>query len=788
MTAILPTTPGTPGDDGGWDHTVNDFFDDCDGLAGQLSPEEELALLQRGDEEPMFADAAEEAAFFAQIRADMEDYEAAQFPRRGRGGYPGGGEGGDECGSRFAELVGAPQRASDQVAWLTAITDALAEVDGLAQDAGQGERIEVLSVCERLKAALAAAQARVSVAFADTHTADAHARGLSPRAASRGITPQLALARGCSPSAAQAQLSQSRALTSVLPHTLAALTAGLISPAVAGAVCAEAAGLSEDDQRLLDAELGERLPVLTLAQARAAAAQVAARLDPDAVLARHAKAVSSRGAWTRPAPDGMAYLTLLDTLPRIVSAYACLHRHATGVLAGADPDDPPGERTYSQVLADTAIARLSGLASGQFPPAAVTLVMTPDNLYGKNLNDLNDLFTPTAPSDTTDNTDTDTTDTTDTTGASDTDSDSTADSRATDTTGSDSGANETADADPTDDGEPTDQPGPGDPDTHNEPNDGGAEPADTRAGSRSQPADESRPAAELAASPGPAEPAAPADPGDDRGDPDKAADPDDTDPAGVLADQRPPDPADTHPDSHPATESDPITEAPAGEPPTPTDQHPPTEPAWHRPGEGSRCAGAADPVRILGHGTIPAALAREWLLCGCDTPDTDTDTPDNHCGPPGPGEHPAAASLRRAFTSPDRRDLIALESTARLFPPLLRSLLILRDDRCRMPHCDAPIRHADHAVPAAKGGPTSYQNGQGLSAGCNYTKDLPGFTTRVLTRAEIAAYAAGPETDRNTHIARNARPRTHITAITTPTGHTYLSIPPPALGWGHRPT
>ncbi|MEI2775840.1 MAG: DUF222 domain-containing protein [Tetrasphaera sp.] len=512
MTAILPTTPGTPGDDGGRDDAVatvvNDFFDDCDGLAGQLTPEEELALLQRGDEEPMFADAAEEAAFFAQIRADMEDYEAAQFPRRGRGGYPGGGEGGDECGSRFAELVGAPQRASDQVAWLTAITDALAEVDGLAQDAGQGERIEVLSVCERLKAALAAAQARVSVAFADTHTADAHARGLSPRAASRGITPQLALARGCSPSAAQAQLSQSRALTSVLPHTLAALTAGLISPAVAGAVCAEAAGLSEDDQRLLDAELGERLPVLTLAQARAAAAQVAARLDPDAVLARHAKAVSSRGAWTRPAPDGMAYLTLLDTLPRIVSAYACLHRHATGVLAGADPDDPAGERTYSQVLADTAIARLSGLASGQFPPAAVTLVMTPDNLYGKNLNDLGDLFTPTAPSDTTDNTDTDTTDTTDTTGAPDTTgSDSTADSRATETTGSDSGATETADthtgddagagepepwpaeadaaepesepaagspaetvpgdatadADPTDDGEPTDQPSPGEP-------------------------------------------------------------------------------------------------------------------------------------------------------------------------------------------------------------------------------------------------------------------------------------------------------------------------------------
>ncbi|MEI2776915.1 MAG: hypothetical protein V9G19_13295 [Tetrasphaera sp.] len=103
-----------------------------------------------------------------------------------------------------------------------------------------------------------------------------------------------------------------------------------------------------------------------------------------------------------------------------------------------------------------------------------------------------------------------------------------------------------------------------------------------------------------------------------------------------------------------------------------------------------------------------------------------------------------------------------------------------------MPFCEADIRHADHIRPATEGGPTSYGNGQGLSARCNYTKDLPGFTTRVLTPAEIAAYAAGPETDRNTHIAREAGPDTHVTAVTTPTGHTYLSAAPPALGWGQR--
>ena len=53
--------------------------------------------------------------------------------------------------------------------------------------------------------------------------------------------------------------------------------------------------------------------------------------------------------------------------------------------------------------------------------------------------------------------------------------------------------------------------------------------------------------------------------------------------------------------------------------------------------------------------------------------------------------------------------------------------LILRDQFCRMPWCDAPIRHADHPVPSRAAGPTDAQNGQGICESCNYTKEAFGW-------------------------------------------------------------
>ncbi len=113
------------------------------------------------------------------------------------------------------------------------------------------------------------------------------------------------------------------------------------------------------------------------------------------------------------------------------------------------------------------------------------------------------------------------------------------------------------------------------------------------------------------------------------------------------------------------------------------------------------------------------------------------------------------AWVRRLYTSPDRSRLVATESRSRLFPAALADLVALSDQTCRTPYCDAPVRHTDHVVRHADGGPTTLINAQGLCERCNHTKETPGWTTRP-----------GPG---------------RVVTTTTPTGHAYTSTPPPLL-------
>jgi hypothetical protein len=151
---------------------------------------------------------------------------------------------------------------------------------------------------------------------------------------------------------------------------------------------------------------------------------------------------------------------------------------------------------------------------------------------------------------------------------------------------------------------------------------------------------------------------------------------------------------------------------------------------------GTTGAGSDEPAHLVGLGPIPAPVARDLAR------DTEADV-----------------WLRRVFTRPADGALVAMESRRRLFPDRLRRFLVLRDQTCRTPWCGAPIRHADHIVPAEAGGPTSAANGQGLCVACNHTKQAPGW------QARSGAGGAG-----------------HTVQITTPTGHTYTSRPPPPPG------
>ena len=92
------------------------------------------------------------------------------------------------------------------------------------------------------------------------------------------------------------------------------------------------------------------------------------------------------------------------------------------------------------------------------------------------------------------------------------------------------------------------------------------------------------------------------------------------------------------------------------------------------------------------------------------------------------GDRRSRATLRRLYKHPRSGALVAMESRARLFPKGLSRFIDLRDDTCRTPYCDAPIRHHDHARAHHRDGATSGINGLGLCEACNYAKEAPGWT------------------------------------------------------------
>jgi hypothetical protein len=74
-----------------------------------------------------------------------------------------------------------------------------------------------------------------------------------------------------------------------------------------------------------------------------------------------------------------------------------------------------------------------------------------------------------------------------------------------------------------------------------------------------------------------------------------------------------------------------------------------------------------------------------------------------------------------------------MDSRSRRFPTGLARFIRLRDRTCRIPWCDAPIRHTDHAERAVDDGATSRVNGQGLCEACNYAKEGAGWSVRVVS-------------------------------------------------------
>ncbi|NNM46613.1 HNH endonuclease [Knoellia koreensis] len=459
---------------------------------------------------------------------------------------------------------------------------ALARVDGAGMD--DAARVDLITAMEQLKGAAAAAQARVTVAFADSQLADTADGTLRERAqARRSVHAQVALARRVSPSLGDRYVGAARALVAEMPATMTLLTAGTIGEDAAVELVTATAATTVEVRRETDRRLaGPGGPAGQVSPRRLGqlGRAVVAELDAAGVVARNERAVASRRVTCRPAPDGMAYLTVLGPMHETVGAFAALKKHAATVMAGRDPaGELPQGRHDGAIMADTALRQLSGRRLGQVQPVAVQLVMTDRALTGI-------------------------------------------------------------------------------------------------------------------------------------GNPDRSV---------------------------------------------------------------------MEPARMVGHGPVPAPTARAWLRQHAPT----TTSSRAHDGPstvPGTTQADGDADeatdvaqlahvwVRRLFTEPTGRDLVALESTASLFPPKLVDYLVLRDDACRTPWCGAPIAHADHVNPRHAGGRSAAANGQGLCAHCNLTKEAPGWHHEV-TATEVHHPHEGP----------------HTVRITTPTGHTYHSSAPPLLGRNWHP-
>lgn len=160
--------------------------------------------------------------------------------------------------------------------------------------------------------------------------------------------------------------------------------------------------------------------------------------------------------------------------------------------------------------------------------------------------------------------------------------------------------------------------------------------------------------------------------------------------------------------------------------------------------------GGDEPATLPGGHPVPGAFARRVLIDCADACD----------------EAGVALALRRLFATPDGHQLLAMDSRRRVFDGQLRRFLTVRDQRCRTPWCDAPIRHADHVVPDRAGGPTSTTNGQGLCEACNHAKEAPGWFAATTEPGPNAAIPHAPP---------------HRVRTTTPTGHIYDSTAPPLL-------
>ncbi|MEE1621551.1 DUF222 domain-containing protein [Zafaria sp. Z1313] len=288
-------------------------------------------------------------------------------------------------GGPVPDMLGAPAEpalrlSARRVAAFAALVGsaALFDPDSGLPDHSADEALEMLRELEVLKSAACAAQARLAAGFDHVVRSDRAARGVPAERQGQGVAAQLAIARRESPHRGKRHLGLGKILVTEMPHTLRALSQGVLDEWGATLLARETACLALDDRRRIDEDMCSDLVRVDGLGPRALAAraqQLAQALDPHSVVARAAKAESERRVTSRPAPDTMVNVTALLPVAAGVSVVAALSQEAERCRASGD------RRSRGQIMADTLVERVTGRPARAPVDLEIQLVMTDRTLF-----------------------------------------------------------------------------------------------------------------------------------------------------------------------------------------------------------------------------------------------------------------------------------------------------------------------------------------------------------------------------------------------------------------------
>lgn len=251
-------------------------------------------------------------------------------------------------------------------------------IGGMLTGADEAESVCRLTLLEEIKSACTAAQVRETANLDDLRAADEAARNVPHQGRGRGLAAEVGLARKVSPRKGSQCLGFARALAHEMPHTLAALTDGVLTEWRAMILVRETAYLIRESREEIDRRIcGDRTALTGVSdrEIEVLAKRHAYELEPEAVAARKSKAGKDRHVTVRPAPDLMTQLSALLPMTEGIAVYAALKKHADSVV-GTD------SRNHAQVMADTLVERVTGRSVAEPTPIAVNLVLSERSLLG----------------------------------------------------------------------------------------------------------------------------------------------------------------------------------------------------------------------------------------------------------------------------------------------------------------------------------------------------------------------------------------------------------------------